>query len=182
MLDRLGAWECSPFQKTVALDSDTYVMGDLSDLFVLLEKFDFACAHGHMREARHRLAVEVGAITDIPYAFAPLQGGLVCYSAAENSARFIAELKQRYIEKQYFDDQVTMRELLWSGRYSFSILPPEYNFNSLDNYLWWEANEFRYCHPKLFHYTLNKNVDIQDFVRENFAARYVAPRFDHAGV
>jgi hypothetical protein len=35
----------SPFEKTLLLDTDTYVCADISDLFAILERFDIALTH-----------------------------------------------------------------------------------------------------------------------------------------
>lgn len=178
MLDRLTAWQSSPFDTTVALDADTYIMDEITDVFSVLDRFDIVIAHGHKRERRHRLAVQDGAISRIPYAFPPLQGGLVGWSNSPNSTHFMRELQRLYIEKNYYDDQVSMRELLWSGQYGFSILPSEYNFNSIDFYNWWKKHDFTYARPKIFHYTAHKNVDIENFVREHCDPCFVAPKVD----
>jgi hypothetical protein len=41
-INKLIAMMQSPFEKTLLLDTDTYVCADISDLFALLERFDVA--------------------------------------------------------------------------------------------------------------------------------------------
>jgi hypothetical protein len=67
--------------------------------------------------------------------------------------------------KEFYDDQVSLRELLWKSDINFYILPPEYNFNSLETFQYWKKHNFMHAKPVIFHYTENKNEDIESLIR-----------------
>jgi lipopolysaccharide biosynthesis glycosyltransferase len=174
MLDKITALSLSPYEKTLYLDSDTYILDDINELFSLLDRFDIALCHGHDRQKRYLIQTGqipikgtlVKAISDaIPYAFAPLQGGLILYRKNETIEKFLKDLADLYISKHFYDDQVSIRELLWKSNINFYILPPEYNFNSIEVLKYWKKHGFRHAKPKIFHYSSNKNINIQDEIR-----------------
>ena len=53
MLDKLIVLKSSPFHDSLYLDSDTYILDVLTELFQLLEQFDLAICHGHDRQKRY---------------------------------------------------------------------------------------------------------------------------------
>lgn len=173
MLDKLIVLNSSPYIDTLYLDSDTYILDDLTELFQILEQFDLAICHGHDRQKRYLIqhgkipvrGTYIKAISDnIPYSFAPLQGGLFLFRQSERMNNFLKKLLQLYIDKDFYDDQVSIRELLWSSDLRFYILPPEYNFNSLDMLKYWKKFKFKHAKPKIFHYTQNKKGSIDRLV------------------
>jgi hypothetical protein len=173
MLDKLIVLNSSPYKDTLYLDSDTYILDDLNELFNILERFDMAVCHGHDRQKRYliqhgripvRGELKEAASSDIPYAFAPLQGGLMLYRSSEKTEAFLRDLFDLYKTKDFYDDQVSIRELLWSSDLRFYILPPEYNFNSVQILKYWKKFHFRHARPKIFHYTQNKNSRIDRLV------------------
>ena len=174
MLDKITALSLSPFEKTLYLDSDTYILDNIDELFSLLDRFDLALCHGHDRQKRYLIQTGqipikgelIKAITeDIPYAFAPLQGGLILYRKNELIKKFLKDLADLYITKQFYDDQVSLRELLWKSDIHFYILPPEYNFNSIEVLKYWKKHGFRHAKPKIFHYSSDKNINIPDEIQ-----------------
>jgi hypothetical protein len=184
MLDKITALSLSPFEKTLYLDSDTYILDNIDELFYLLDRFDLALCHGHDRQKRYLIQTGhipvkgelIKAITeDIPYAFAPLQGGLILYRKNESIKKFLKDLADLYITKQFYDDQVSLRELLWKSNIHFYILPPEYNFNSIEVLKYWKKHGFRHAKPKIFHYSSDKNLNIENEIRHvlgNMETRY----------
>lgn len=173
MKDKLDTLTRSPYLHTLYLDSDTFVLDDISDLFLLLDRFDLAICHGHDRQKRfdiqtgqapHRNDFRIAIDIKIPYAFAPLQGGLILYKNNEKVKKWLKDLYTLYCEKNYYDDQVIIRELLWNSDINFYILPPEYNFNSIDLLKFWKRSYYKQAKPKIFHYTLNKNSNIRKLV------------------
>ncbi len=173
MLDKLTVLNSSPYADTLYLDSDTYILDDLSELFQILNRFDLAICHGHDRQKRFLIqngtvpvrGEYIKAISDdIPYSFAPVQGGLILYRQSEKMNIFLNGLLELYKAKRFYDDQVSIRELLWSSDIRFYILPPEYNFNSLEMLKYWKKFKFKHAKPKIFHYTQNKRNNIDRLV------------------
>lgn len=157
MLDRLVNLPATPFEQTLALDTDTFVMEDITEMFEVLDEFDIAMVHGHNREQRHQLAVQAGHTT-VPRAFAPLQGGLILYRRNKRVWSYLNALIEMYQEKQYFDDQISMRELLFRrSDLRFYVLPREYNFSSGKDLARWAVFGWKEARPKIFHYTRHKH-------------------------
>lgn len=173
MIDKLITLTKSPYDTTLYLDSDTYVLDDLTELFTVLDKFDLALCHGHDRQKRYDIqhgkiphnGILRNAITSsIPYAFSPIQGGLLLYKKNEKVKKWLNDLLSVYQLKRFYDDQVSIRELLWTSDIRFYVLPPEYNFNSLELLRFWKRNNFRNATPKIFHYTMNKDTNIESLI------------------
>ena len=157
MLDRLVNLPDTPYDQTLALDTDTYVMADITEMFGVLDEFDIAMVHGHNREERHKLAVRAGHTT-VPRAFAPVQGGLILYRRNKRVWWYLYNLIEMYKEKQYFDDQISMRELLFRrSDLRLYILPREYNFSTGKDLARWAIFGWKEARPKIFHYTRHKH-------------------------
>jgi hypothetical protein len=168
MIYKLESLLQTPYQNTLYLDADTYILDDISDIFFLTEhKFDLAFCHGHHRAERFRIlsnAIKSNYklatfCQGLPISFAPLQGGLILFKK-EQTNLFFQQVKSTYLECEYFDDQAIIRELLWKSDIRFYILPPEYNFNSFQYVKYLKKNDYRVAYPKLIHYTQNKGDDI----------------------
>lgn len=174
MIHKLDAILDTPYNYTIYLDSDTYVLDDIADIFTLLTKFDLVFCHGHDRNKRHTLinnAVDIKDNSlfskDIPYGFAPIQGGLIAYNF--NKTRdFFQLVRNTFLAKGYYDDQAVIRELLWESNLNFYILPSEYNFNSIAYLKNLKKLYYREARPKIFHYTQNKGEDISLLVGRYF--------------
>lgn len=167
MVHKLDAILSTPYEQTLFLDTDTMVLDDLSELFLLLEKYDIVLCHGHNRNQRYNEIQNATSdsgeplfLNTIPYCFAPLQSGLILYNK-HSTIKFFQEVRSLYLSRGYYDDQAVIRELLWTSRIQFYILPPEYNFNSLSYMKKLQSSQFRIASPKLFHYTLNKRDDLK---------------------
>ncbi len=173
MLDKLRSLLLTPYSYTLYLDSDTYILDDISELFQLFSKFDLAFCHGHERNFRYQIqhgyiayqGKKTRAVSDnIPYCFSPLQGGLILYSNAPDVKNWLHNLLDIYKSKGFFDDQAIMRELLWNSDLRFYILPREYNFNSIDYLKKIIKDNYKIARPKIFHYTKHKYKNIQKLV------------------
>lgn len=167
MVYKLDAILSTPYEKSLFLDTDTLVLDDLTELFLLLDKFDLVLCHGHNRARRFKLiqnaksnSGETLFSNKIPYCFAPLQSGLILYNKS-STHDFFQNVRELYLSKNYFDDQAAIRELLWESDLRFYILPPEYNFNSHSYLKTLRKSGFEIAIPKIFHYTLNKEDDIR---------------------
>ena len=172
-LHKINTFRMTPFEKTLFLDSDTYVMSDISDVFDLLDNFDLGFTHGHNRQKNlDRMAGKVQpphsrkenvTLESIPASFAPIQGGFLLYKKSKKIWSWLEKLRELYIKKNWYDDQVSIRELLWETDLKFYILPVEYNFNDLSYLKYWLENPGE-ATPKIFHYKRNKLDDIEKLV------------------
>lgn len=173
---KLQALLNSPFRKTLYLDSDTYILNPIDDLFQLLDRFEWLICHGHDRKKRFDIYTGRGLPgvhqnpkgEKIPYAFSPLQGGVIAYKQNEKIRNFLMALNRKFIDKDFYDDQYSIRELLWQSDISFYILPREYNFNSISDLKRWRKNHYAEAIPRIFHYTKHKKKDIPKLVHKYF--------------
>jgi hypothetical protein len=161
MADKVCAFSRSPFTKTIYLDTDTFVLDSLYDIFEILEVYPLVFTHGHNRVRRDEMAREAGIIGKaFPYGFCPIQGGLMAFNTEAVMARqFVEEICGFFLEAKYFDDQAIIRKFLWEKRSPLYILPPEYNISSWRRYVDWRRGRKFEATPKVFHYAFGKKLN-----------------------
>jgi len=164
MIYKLLAHLKTPYDYTLALDSDTYILDNISEMFDVLKRFDLAICHGHNRFVRYSRALEYKvALPEIPYAFAEINSGVILYKKTEQTTKFFQDVLSLYKQKQYWSNQTSIREMLWKSDLQFYILPREYNFNRLEDMKRWAKQDFRKARPKIFHYTsLKQKQDLNN--------------------
>lgn len=168
MIDKIRGFSRTPFQRTLFLDTDTYVLCNCTDLLDLLRRFQVVITHSHNRRAKEYKTRNEGSLfgdkalepmvtSAIPESFAPIQGGFLLYKYEDGAVRdWIAALEEHYRLYRSSDDQVVMRRTLWDSNLSLYALPEEYNFNDADDVRYWKKGGFRKAVPKIFHYTRDK--------------------------
>jgi hypothetical protein len=128
----------SPYHQTLYLDTDTYVCGNLNDLFAILEVFDLAAAHSPTR-AMHE-------VDGVPDSFPELNTGVILFRRcaavealfskwgdvfARNHDRLqrgeIRWLRPAHQRFHLPGDQGAFREALYRSTVRIATLPPEYN-------------------------------------------------------
>jgi hypothetical protein len=128
----------SPYEQTLFLDTDTYVCGDLGELFALLDAFHLAAAHAPTRA--------VYEIETVPDSFPEFNTGVILFRrspAVEAVLSSWADLFSRHRERldretmrwlhpadrrwHALNDQGAFREALYRSRLRVATLPPEYN-------------------------------------------------------
>lgn len=115
----------SPYENTLFLDTDTYIMSDISELFLLLEKFDIVAAHEPNRF--------VAKITEIPSSFIELNTGVILFKKSIQVKYFFQNWLALYQQNfKWMNDQPAFRLALYKSKLRLATLPPEYNcrFNS----------------------------------------------------
>ena len=116
----------SPYEKTLYLDTDTYVNHNLDDIFDLLNKYELVGCNDYSRK---RTLKEIPEYMKIPYCFSELNGGVFGYKKCDNFNKFI-ELWKHYYNKykhKMLWDQPSLRISLWESNIHLYILPNEYN-------------------------------------------------------
>lgn len=112
-----------PYDQLLLLDSDTYVCGDISGFFEVLDRFDIAGTHAI---SRHTILRD-----DIPCSFPELHCGAFSFNRNDKIRRLFARWFQIYQNgADIFDnDQPPLRQALWEDRdIRLAILPPEFCF------------------------------------------------------
>ncbi len=114
----------TPFAETLYLDTDTRVLGDLGDLFRLLERFDLAAAH-RVRDPE-RLARPQP--TDLPpAAFPEHNGGVILYRSNPITLDFLETWRTAYHAAGTEADQISFRQTLWTSHIRLTVMPPRFN-------------------------------------------------------
>src|SRR5215472_11492018 len=69
-VDRIANMRRSPFERTIYLDSDTYLIDDITDVFTLLDRYEMALAHANYRGLED---------PEVPRAFSEFNCGVVAW-------------------------------------------------------------------------------------------------------
>lgn len=133
--DKIRSILATPFERTIFLDTDTYVIDELLDLFALLDRYDLAAAHtpgyrGHDDP-------------EVPVAFYELNTGLLVYRQNEAVSALLADWLETYerwcAEPPFkhagtttgYADQPSFRNCVWRSEVSLYVLGHEYCFRTL---------------------------------------------------
>jgi hypothetical protein len=132
--DKIEAMANTPFERTLYLDTDTYVAADVTGLFDLLSRFDLAIAHA---------PVYVGEEDpEVPAAFREFNSGVIAYRQADTVLRLLRDWRATYLawlENPPFEqaargigkDQPALRRCAWKSGLSVYVLAPEYNYGTI---------------------------------------------------
>lgn len=126
----------SPYDRSLYLDSDTYVLQDISDVFDLLDRFDVAAAQAPLRYTMR--------IQGVPDSFPEYNAGVVAYRKCEPVRQFFDQWRTLYsrmqtddsgvqqyyqekLNKRCVPDQPAFRMALYASSLRVATLAPEYN-------------------------------------------------------
>jgi hypothetical protein len=122
----------SPFERTIFLDSDTYVTEDLTHLFALLDRFDIAVAFAPGYRGRED--------PEVPRAFYEFNTGVIVWRANRATEDFMVDWIDTYLqltEQRPFPtldfayggyEQPAFRRCAWRRDVRICVLGPEYNY------------------------------------------------------
>ena len=118
----------SPYEKTLFLDTDTFVCESVYDVFDMLDRFDIALC-----QAPDRYQYD---LPEIPACFTELNSGVIAYRANERVKSLLKSWEITFLEMLNKDvnstrDQHSLRHVLYRSEVSFFVLPPEYNFRTI---------------------------------------------------
>ncbi|MCS4142546.1 hypothetical protein [Salinibacter ruber] len=132
--DKIGAMLASPFEETIFLDTDTYAVENLSEIFDLLSVFDISAAHAPGRVKREgESGWHVYRAQDVPASFPAYNTGVVGFKRNRHVRNLFQRWLNRYKEAcreadRQVQDQPAFREVLFhSSDLRIATLPPEYN-------------------------------------------------------
>jgi hypothetical protein len=121
----------TPFERSIFLDSDTYVVGDITHVLELLDKFDLAAAfapgYRRMRDP------------EVPAAFYEFNTGVIAWRTNARTAAFLEDWRDTYDrlnEERPFApmlhasgyEQPAFRRCAWRHDVRVCVLGPEYNY------------------------------------------------------
>jgi hypothetical protein len=116
----------SPYERTLYLDTDTYVCGTIHEAFLLLERFEFLGVHAPNRIVKRHEEMP----QRVPGSFAQLNGGVLLFRRCARTDAILAEWLKRYSAQdhpRYFGDQHSLREVLWDSGVHLGVLSTEWN-------------------------------------------------------
>ncbi|MFZ0616399.1 MAG: hypothetical protein WAN16_08115 [Chthoniobacterales bacterium] len=121
--DKIGPLLSTPFERTVFLDTDTWLCEPVPEMFAILDRYDVAMAHAPMRYT---------AASEAPSTFPECNSGVIAFNM-NNRTRGLFDLWQKLYQERLknngvVEDQPSLRDALWQSDISFAALPPEYNF------------------------------------------------------
>lgn len=115
------------YDKTLFLDADTRVCGDISDIFDMLDRFHIVAAQNEARSWYHSSIYEENDI-DIPEPFPEYNTGVVGYRNSEQVRSLFESWSNYYTALDYDRNQPAFRLALYESEIPIGTLPPEYNF------------------------------------------------------
>ena len=127
--------ENTPFERTLFLDSDTYCLAAMPELFGVLDRFDLAAAHEAGRFAtRWESGAEVFIrAPDLPESFIEYNTGVMAFRRNGDIFKMFARWldlceEARQAQIPYTQDQPGFRRAIYESGLQVAVLPPEYNF------------------------------------------------------
>lgn len=137
----------SRFDRTIYLDVDLVVLGDLSDVFAILDRFDIAATQATNRN--QGFAMQSWRIP-IPNAFPQINGGMIGVRKGPETDAFLRDCQRAMIDHDLKRDQPVFRELLFESALRLATLPPEYNVR---NRTLWQYGGSKLAAPRILHHT-----------------------------
>jgi len=135
-VDRIANMRRSPFERTLYLDTDTYVVDEVVHVLELLEHYDLALAQAPAYRGLDD--------PEVPVAFPEYNCGVVAWRTSEQVGEFLRCWEETYREwlvqdvlrgrfggehpsRSPIGDQPAFRRCAWQHGMKVATLPPEYN-------------------------------------------------------
>ncbi len=170
-IDKIGPLKHSPYDRTLFLDSDTFVCCSCEEIFELLDRFDIATTHDTWR-----LGHPVSDCTD---AFTELNTGVILYKRSPVVHEFFDQWLSFYrtqLEKETPappHDQSSFRKVIYDSRLSLYILSSEYNYT-----LWFPGFAGAGSNVKIIHGRTGRLAQSGTKINESTEARVFIPSID----
>lgn len=126
-LDKVSNYFNSPFEQTIFLDTDTYIVDSIESLFALLNRFDIAAPHAPIDDYEFVEMIDC---------FTEMNSGVIAYNKNNKTSNLFKVYEQHYLrslaycKKIYNDippDQPSFRYAVYNSDVGFCFLPHEYN-------------------------------------------------------
>jgi hypothetical protein len=134
--DKVLHMGASPYQRTIFLDTDTYLCEAIDDLFILLDRFDIGLVHDS-----GFIPIQ---LAEIPDSFPQFNSGVICFRQSPNLHNIFTDWIQRFNamttayatdprrSKGHIVDEVTLRAALYHGNVRIAPLTSQYNCRFID--------------------------------------------------
>ena len=162
----------SPFQNSIYLDSDTFILQNIEDVFDCFSRDDVLVTRCFERERENYNHIK--EYKAIPYGFSEVNGGFLGFKKNAVTDEFF-KLWKKYFYKYKKNtsgwDQVSLRIALWQSKVRLNFLPYEYNTRSIENRIKLLNNKKilgeNHLEPKVFHMHYNSEVHNNEFKINN---------------
>lgn len=125
-IDKIAPLADSPYERTLFLDSDTFICDNVGELFPLLDRFQLAAAHDTWRLGE--------AIDDCPASFFEFNTGVLLYRNEPAVRQLIEDWKATYLNQlakgKDCNDQSSFRSVIYQSELDLYVLGAEYNFTT----------------------------------------------------
>ncbi len=165
-------------QHGIFLDTDTFVCGDLTNIFDLLQQFDIAVAHASWRFSPR---VKDGTVVEpsfrnapIPDSFPDFNTGVIAFrnTPAVNDVfknwYAIYNRQCRDPLGQPANDQPAFTEAIWNSTLRVYVLPPEFNCRA-------DFPVYVGTNVRIYHGRHGSAEDISDLINSGIGARVFVP-------
>lgn len=124
---RIQAINRSPYNETLALDSDTFIIDpSIMDVFTLLDRFDMAAAHTPIRKTT--------LVEEIPLSFTQFNCGVILFKKSESTQSMLMKWEELMangdLKWRQPDDQGCFRHCLWHSDVRIATLSSEFNLRT----------------------------------------------------
>lgn len=113
--------DLSPFEKTLRLDTDTYLCDSVDEVFDILDKFDVTLTFSPAQRY----------VPGVPEPWVEYNGGVIGYSSTEEAKAFLKRWNESYeewrVEHNQPNNQPSLTKSLYECDVRFFTLPKEYN-------------------------------------------------------
>jgi len=112
----------SPFDRTLCLDSEIYIDGEISEVFDVLEQFDIAAARDPDYFSTQ--------LEEVPESFPEYNTGVIAYNTGKKFDKFISSWWDEYKSTKKSargENQPSFRRALYFSQIRVATLPTEYN-------------------------------------------------------
>ena len=169
-LDKMYPLVDTPYEKTLFLDTDTYLCERVDALFDVLDKYDIAAAH-----PPYRVQYE---IPGIPECFPEPNTGVIVFKKNDAALDVLKQWPEEYkkqiaSECKPHHDQHSFRAALYASNARFLVLPHEYNFRSIGPNFAGKGSKVKIIHGRHASFEkvaarLNANIDYRVFLTNPF--------------
>lgn len=125
---RMLALMHTPFSRTLYLDGDTQICGDITDMFSVLDYYDIGMVYTTHRIWRNDPNIYG---VEIPDWLPEFNGGMMLYRKSGTVFRMFSDWRHLHLEMGKWNDQMALRTTLWRYIQNYDLkvyaLPCEYN-------------------------------------------------------
>ncbi|WP_162991415.1 glycosyltransferase family protein [Halostella salina] len=113
--------------KNLYLDADTYICGNISEIFDLLDRGDLAMAHNNARHWWNEDVYKEHGLS-IPDSFPEYNSGVIAFNDSPSVRGLFKHWQETYESLNYKYNQPALRSALYNSEIEILTLTPEYNF------------------------------------------------------